>query len=217
MGASRLREGVSLGGVHARRSQLRVTPKGRHTWGGHKKRSHLGITSGGITPGEVVPVGHHITVLLRVWKDAQQGSPKSRVTPGCPWGRGSGAGAPADGKVWWHQHDRLALTPSLGTSRACWGIQPEDPKTRLAGSREVPAALTQMLPVCGISHSRGLQIPAGPGAIGSSREGTGRSSRNPAVSSIPGVPWCKGWGSPPRLLRPNQMQLTLHTAPLTPH
>lgn len=60
-----------------------ITLEGSHTERGHRRKSHLGITSGGITPGEVIPVGHHITVLLRVWRDAQQGSPKSRVTPGC--------------------------------------------------------------------------------------------------------------------------------------
>lgn len=187
LGRSQLQGDVTCGGEV---SQLRVTPRGPHTWGvtsregshwegstrkGRRCGSHTGdLTLGGhhtggesrlgrpqekVTSGNNIGRGHtwgghtcgtshHITMPLRVWRDAQQRSPKSRVITGCPWGGGSGDGGPAVSEVWGHQQDRLALIPSLGTSRACSKIHPEDPKTRLAGSRDVPPGLRQMLPVC---------------------------------------------------------------------
>lgn len=107
---------------------------------------------------------------------------------------------------------RAGSDPQPGDNRAYWRIHPEDPKTRLAGSRDVPAGLRQMLPDCrfwgnwqrrgdnpsasplprikksGTSHSRGLQVPLGAGALDPAAGPRVAVSAVRHVSGIPGLP-----------------------------
>lgn len=137
---------VSPGGVHARRSQLRVTPRGSHTWG-HRigEEWHLGKPQEEVTSGNNIGKDHTWGGLTcgtphhgarKGVEGCTAGQAQEQGHPWVSWGGGSGAGGPGHSKVWGQQPDGLALPSSLGTSRACWGIHPGDPKTRRAGRRK---------------------------------------------------------------------------------